>query len=127
MKIIKPGKHVAMRADFTCEPILEGKCKCCDCVFEFTESECVYSDVGNKLIDSAYFHRGLRTIAYHKIKSYHRYSVSCPNCQKLNDFKQGEEEQIEMSQGGWQYHTIKADWEEIKERERKEEGKGIYM
>ena len=94
--------------------------KCCDCVFEFTESECVYSDVDNELIDSAYFHRGLRTITYLKIKSYHRYSVSCPNCQKLNTFKQGGEEQIEMSQGGWQYHTIKADWAEIKEKERKE-------
>lgn len=120
MKIIKPGKHVAMEADFICEPVLEIKCERCDCVFEFTEKECYYSTVRREIVDSASLYRGLRSIFYSKIHSYHCYDIYCPNCNKLNHLEQKEREQIEKSYGGPTHTVIEADWAEIKEKEKRE-------
>lgn len=120
MKIIKPGKHVVMEADFICEPVLEIKCKRCDCVFEFTESECVYSTIRREIVDSASLYRGLRGTFYSKIHSYHCYDIYCPNCNKLNHLEQKEREEIEKSYGGLKHTVIEADWEKIKEEEKRE-------
>lgn len=128
MKIIKPGKHVAMEADFTCEPILEIKCERCDCVFEFTESDCFYSTVRKDTVDSASFYGGLRGTFYYKIHFYHCYDMCCPNCKKANHFEQLEKEQIEKSYGGPRHTVIELDdglWTKIKEAEKAE--KESYM
>ena len=120
MKIIKPGKHVVMEADFICEPVLEIKCKCCDCVFEFTESECVYSTIRKDIVDSASFYRRLRATFYYKAHFYHCYDIYCPNCNKLNHLEQKEREQVEKSYGGPHLTPIETDWAKIKEEEKKE-------
>lgn len=125
MKIIKPGKHIALEADFICEPVLETKCERCDCVFEFTESECHYSTVRKDTVDSASFYGGLRGTYYYKIHFYHCYDVCCPNCKKLNHFEQKEGEQIEKSYGGPTRTVIETDWAKIKEAEKAE--RASYM
>ena len=120
MKIIKPGKHVAMEADFICEPVLEAKCERCDCVFEFTESECFHSTVRKETVDSACFYRGIRATWYYRKRFCHCYDIYCPNCKKLIHLEREEGEQIEKSYGGPKLTPIIADWTEIKKAEKEE-------